>query len=123
MDLLALYKTYNVTKRQLRLSQKPIHGQPNLIHPPRNRLLFGIFLRWILLFLLVMLSYSYFWYIALEVYVFFVWFYYILSKMWKLYAYSVLLLHSSTFVVFAIIVATSGTTRQYVIELLYLVIS
>jgi hypothetical protein len=112
-----------VTPKQVLISQKPIRDQPNLINPPRNRLLLGILLRWIILFIIVMLSHSYFWFVAVELYVFYGWFYFILSKMWKLYAYSNLLLHSSTFAVFTLMVATAGPVRQYVIELLYFIIS
>lgn len=89
-------------------------GQPRFINPPAYRMVGKLVKYWLWLLFVVILSTGFFIFITFPFFICFVYFYWLFSRIWKAYGYSVKLLHGSTAGLWIVFVLFASPIRGFV---------
>ncbi len=96
-----------------------IPDNPEMINPPRKKLLQRYFIYMMFILLLTLFSYSYLWVFTVIIYVFVLVKLYGLSKLWAAYKYSRFLYWTFTFLLIVLFFIISTNVTQKIYESLF----
>jgi hypothetical protein len=89
-------------------------GQRRLINPPAYRMVGEAVKYWLWLFSVILFSSGFFIFFMFPLFICFVYFYWLFSRIWKAYGYSVKLLHGSTAGLWIVFVLFASPIRGFV---------